>query len=566
MSFISNIQRIVTMNDRETILNGIGDDIKKIMYAYVNAKSYTNTVSEKKSEKFIMKHLSSIPYFSQHRDYYGTYSISDDTYKRAVCYAMVKGEGEDTIVFVHHSDVVDIEDFKLLKPYAFDPDKLREELLKIKDNLSQDARNDLEKDEFVFGRGVADMKGGGSIQLALLERYSRLDNFKGNIVLLAVPDEENLSAGMRAGVRLLEELKDKYGFNYKLMINSEPHQRKNDDEGIFSEGSVGKIMPFVYVRGSLSHIGKVFEGLNPVSILSEIVRRTELNMDFADVVADECAPPPTWLHMKDSKTQYDVSMPLSMYGCFSVLTMTQTPEEVMDKVRKVCTDSFENVIDDMSTSFEEFSHKTKPVAGKLPWVVSVSSFGDLYQEAQSLYGDHFINEYKKAMEAIAKDIKRNSINIIEGNYKIIEFVYNYIDDLSPRIVYGLIPPYYPSVSNLNCKNITGEFFEEVIGSYAEKNFSQRYTKEYFYTGISDLSYTNITDASTSGKTLSRYMPLFGVSYDIPFESIQKISMPCINIGPWGKDFHKLTERASKEDLYVRTPAIINEVVFRIFND
>lgn len=47
MSFISNIQRIVTMNDRETILNGIGDDIKKIMYAYVNAKSYTNTVSEK---------------------------------------------------------------------------------------------------------------------------------------------------------------------------------------------------------------------------------------------------------------------------------------------------------------------------------------------------------------------------------------------------------------------------------------------------------------------------------------------------------------------------------------
>lgn len=155
------------------------------------------------------------------------------------------------------------------------------------------------------------MKGGGSIQLSLLKRYSKLKDFNGNVIVIAVPDEENLSAGMRAGVKLLAELKEKYGFNYRLMINSEPHQRKNFSEGVFSEGSVGKIMPFVYVRGYLSHIGKVFEGLNPLNLMSEIVRRTELNMDFSDVVGGESAPPPTWLYLKDSKKQYDVSMPLS---------------------------------------------------------------------------------------------------------------------------------------------------------------------------------------------------------------------------------------------------------------
>ena len=37
-------------------------------------------------------------------------------------------------------------------------------------------------------------------------------------------------------------------------------------------------------------------------------------------------------------------------------------------------------------------------------------------------------------------------------------------------------------------------------------------------------------------------------------------MPCMNIGPWGKDFHKLTERVSREDLYIRTPSIINKAV------
>lgn len=63
--------------------------------------------------------------------------------------------------------------------------------------------------------------------------------------------------------------------------------------------------------------------------MSEIVRRTELNMDFSDVVGGESAPPPTWLYFKDSKKQYDVSMPLSASGCFSILTLNQQPADVM---------------------------------------------------------------------------------------------------------------------------------------------------------------------------------------------------------------------------------------------
>ena len=169
-------------------------------------------------------------------------------------------------MFVHHNDVVEIEDFKLLKSYAFSPDELAEELMKIRDSLPKDAQKDLEEGTFLFGRGGADMKGGGSIQLALLERYSRMEHFRGNVIIIAVPDEENLSAGMRAGVELLAELKDRYKLNYKIMINSEPHQRKDFSQGIFSEGSVGKIMPFIYVRGYLSHIGKVFEGFNPLNL------------------------------------------------------------------------------------------------------------------------------------------------------------------------------------------------------------------------------------------------------------------------------------------------------------
>lgn len=37
-------------------------------------------------------------------------------------------------------------------------------------------------------------------------------------------------------------------------------------------------------------------------------------------------------------------------------------------------------------------------------------------------------------------------------------------------------------------------------------------------------------------------------------------MAGINIGPWGKDFHKLTERVFMPDLYDRTPHILDHAI------
>ena len=556
------------MNNRAELLNGIDKDIQGLLYRYIKTQSFTYSQREKEAELFLMDWFSGIPYFQQHPEFYGAYPIEGDPFDRTVCFGMVRGSGRDTVVFVHHYDVVEIEDFKLLKSLAFSPDELAEELKKISESLPEEARLDLESGEFLFGRGTCDMKGGGAIQLSLLERYSRLADFKGNVIVIAVPDEENLSAGMRAATVLLAELKEKYDLDYKIMINSEPHQRKDPKQGVFSEGSVGKVMPFVYVRGYLSHIGKVFEGLNPLSIMSEIVRRTELNMDFSDAVAGECAPPPTWLYLKDSKKHYDVSMPLSASGCFSILTLDQTPVDVMERVGNICRESFAKIIDEMNESYRRFSELTEPVAGQLPWEVNVQDFAGLYNEAYEAYGDKFKDAYDKKLEYLSQWLKEGNGTIIESNFALIEFVFDYIDDLSPRIIYGLIPPYYPNVSNLYFRDLdpAAAGLADSLNEYIGQEFDQTYMREYFYTGICDLSYTSIGDSGQTLETLKNSMPLLGDFYDIPVEAIEKISMPCMNIGPWGKDFHKLTERVYKEDLYIRTPRIINKAVAIMLDD
>ena len=548
-------------NDK--FFDGIEKDIKEFLYGYMKVESFTFSSNERLVEDFLRKWFESVPYFKEHPDLCGAYEIQGDPLSRKVMYGMVRGRGNKAVVLIHHYDVVGIEDFKLLKDYAFSPDELGEKLKEIKESLPKDAREDLVSGDWLFGRGGCDMKGGGSIQWTLLKKYSELDDFEGNVIVIAVPDEENMSAGMRGAVPLLAELKDRYNLDYRMMINSEPQQRKSADEGIFSEGTVGKIMPFVYVRGYLSHVGKVFEGFSPVNLMSEIVRRTDLNMDFTDAVAGESSPPPTWLYLKDSKTVYDVSMPLSMAGCLSVLTLNQTPMSIISRLKSICEESFDKVLGEMHASYDRFCAVAKPVAKDLPWKPCVMSFMELYNEALRDHGDAFKKAYEAELEVLTAKLTSGDTNIIECNFELVEKVFEYVDDLSPRVIYGLVPPYYPNVSNYFYEGL-GERKEitPLLNEFTMREFGERYTNEYFFTGICDLSFSGFSGGSSENVTaaLKEYMPLFGKYYDIPFDALEKISMPCINIGPWGKDFHKLTERVLKRDLYERTPRILDHAV------
>lgn len=69
--------------------------------------------------------------------------------------------------------------------------------------LCSEVRRDLNRGQWLSGRGTGDMKGGAAIQFALLAEYAAQLDFKGNILLLSVPDEESLSVGMRGSLSLL---------------------------------------------------------------------------------------------------------------------------------------------------------------------------------------------------------------------------------------------------------------------------------------------------------------------------------------------------------------------------
>jgi arginine utilization protein RocB len=56
------------------------------------------------------------------------------------------------------------------------------------------------------------------------------------------------------------------------------------------------------------------------------------------------------------------------------------------------------------------------------------------------------------------------------------------------------------------------------------------------------------------------MPGWNEIYSLPIESIQKLNVPVVNIGPYGKDAHKFTERVNVPYSFEVMPKILEKTV------
>ncbi|MDX9958118.1 MAG: M20/M25/M40 family metallo-hydrolase [Spirochaetia bacterium] len=544
-------------------------EISSLFYPYVAINSETGTANECSASAYVISALRNLPYFVDHPGQLGLEAVPGDHLQRSIAWALVRGKGSGTVVLMHHVDVVEIEDFKLHKPLAFDPEVLAQALSGDPAGLDADARIDLASGAWIFGRGSADMKAGGAIQMSVLAACSEVEELAGSILLLAVPDEEHLSAGMRAAAALLVRLEERHGLDYVLMINSEPHQRKVPERGLLSGGSIGKLLPFVYVRGILAHAGKSYEGFNPLAVLGEITSRSEMCSALVDVdeASGELSPPPTWLMARDGKAVYDVSMPLSAFGCLSVLPLHSSPGKILDYLLGLCSECAGQVASRINEASDAFRLASGRSAGR-SWVPEVRSFSDFLATARQKDAEGFDRYYAKVLQDIETGLRDGRISHAGATRDLVDAICQFVGSDQPLVVVGFVPPYYPSVSYHDRPD-----FESAIAGlasgldlFSQEHFGQTYELEAYFTGISDLSYSSLGPAAASDleTVIARQMPLYGAGYSIPFSDIERSAMPCINIGPWGKDFHKLSERVLKEDVFVRTPALLLHAISLAF--
>lgn len=527
-------------------------EILTLLHELVEVPSNTNSPAEAQMASLILSKLQKLPKLLRDNTF-GQEKITNDAHDRSIVWGLLKGKGSETVILLNHHDVVDSLDYGSLQSLAYKPDQLKAALKK--QNLPKEIKNDLDSEEWLFGRGTADMKGGLAIQLKLMETFSQKQDFKGNLLFLSVPDEENLSLGMRQGTNLLEKLSIEYNLNYRLLINSEPHERKNGRMTVY-DSSVGKTMAVVYVQGQKAHIGKVFEGLNPTAILARMILQTELNSDFSDSILGETATPPSWSFARDFKKNYDASIPEAAGGYLSFLTLESTPKNILEALKSVGNKALSDSIEHLQKEYR----KIFPNSDFIPeYTLNVKYYYELLQDAIAVEPEKTKYVLEHSFEEIRALLNESRISIPESNFIVIERLMKLVNYNTPTIVIALSPPFYPHISSTNNEGYA--HFKAILG---ESLASNNVEFEHYFMGISDLSYVGLQNEDEIVPYVARNMPLWNDDlYTVPFDNMKKLSMPTLILGPWGKDLHQKTERVYIPDLIENVPSCIETLILNV---
>src|SRR5207248_1886366 len=281
---------------------------------------------------------------------HGLDPIEGDLYGRHNAYAFLHGQSTRTLVLLGHFDTVDTSDYGVLERWALDPEGLAERLdtlVALTPELQADITN--HPGDWMFGRGVADMKSGVAVNIALIRRLAeqaRTAPLPLSYVFLAVCDEENESAGVLQAVQLLSRLRQQYELAYIGAINTDytTSLYPGDPHRYVYTGTIGKLLPSFLVIGRESHVGDSFNGLDANLLAAELIRTLSMNDALCDTVRGQITAPPVTLKATDLKTHYDVQLPFMAYFSLNVLTFTTTPAQLLQRLHSLCAEALTAVL------------------------------------------------------------------------------------------------------------------------------------------------------------------------------------------------------------------------------
>ena len=540
----------------------IEDRIYTLLKEMVAVDSVSYSDKECAMSEYVHAAFARIPYFKNHPDQFGLHPIPNDPFGRTVPYGLILGNSPNTVVSMGHTDVVSTESYGELAEQAF---RIGDELEKAlaKKDLSPEARVELESGEWIWGRGVADMKGGVAMHLALFEEYAALaekGELPGNLLMITVPDEESYSAGMRAAAGLILQLKNRYGLDLKMVVDPEPTNERNGAQ-VMSIGSVGKVMPVVMVQGVTAHVGHCFDGITPLGILAEIYQKTNISLEFSDRYKDEATVPPTWTYMRDMKELYDVSIPYRAAGYFTALTFDTTPQQIMEKLRRIAGEALEHSVKELDGVYQEYKKRDKfAEKDKIEYKTAVYAFEELVGELKARDSAGFDAYYAGVYKAVGQRVLDGELNFPAATLKLMEAVLKYAEIKHPVVLIGFAPPYYLPIHSdlIKGKEDTGSKAYAVVKKAAETGFGQKMDYENYFMGISDASYCGI-DHPFDYTKFSANTPMWGELYELDFKAMEEIGIPAVIYGPIGKEYHQWTERVNKKSLFEVVPAVTRQL-------
>ncbi|MFJ1628289.1 M20/M25/M40 family metallo-hydrolase [Marinilactibacillus psychrotolerans] len=541
--------------------------IEELAVMLTRQRSVTETIEEQLVTEKVAHFFQGLDYYKEHPEDLITVLAPDDPWGRKSVISILRGKkdpsNKKTVILIGHTDTVGISDYGELKDFAHLPYELTEKLRDRKEQLPPEVQADLDSGDYLFGRGIFDMKAGNAIIMSLMEEIEKdLENFSGNIIYCAVCDEEANSIGMRSCVPKLVELREKNQFKYTALINTDymTSEYPGDLNKYVYVGTVGKLMPSFYVVGKETHVGEAFKGLDPNQIIAELTKRINLNTDLCDVVEGEVTLPPMSLKQQDLKPEYSVQTVKTAHAFYNFATHYSTPDMVLEKMRGVATSAFAEVLKNINDQYAKYCALTERSYESIPFKVSVMTYNELYAAVREEKG----KELDELLETNRqKWLMDESIDDRDYALKEVEWLQMMWTNQEPVIIVYFTPPYYPHIYVEGKTNQEKQLLEAVKEAVDTTETDYQLVYKKFFPYISDLSYAAAPKEVDAVEALKQNMPGFGVKYSLPLEDMQKLQLPVVDIGPFGKDSHKFTERLEKNYSFNVAPVLVQKTVMNL---
>ncbi len=499
----------------------------------------------------------------------GLDALEGDPFGRHNAYALLRGASARTVVLLGHIDTVGTADYGALEEFALEPEALAarmDELTAMTPGLAADIT--AHPDDWMFGRGVIDMKCGVAANLAVMRRLAeraRTEALPISVVVLATPDEENESAGVLQAVRFLLRLREEHGLEYVGAINTDytTSRAPDDHDWHVYTGSIGKMLPSFLVIGKESHAGDPFDGVDANLLAAELIGDLSMNPELCDATRGQIAPPPVTLRAMDLKDGYDVQLPFAAYFYLNVLTLTTGPDALLERLRTRAEAALARALERIDAAERRWLDaggtidRTVDDRGR---VGRVLTYVELRALAAAAVGEARVAAALDAEWArwpAETDSRTRCLHLARRLWALGGL-------RGPAVVIFFAPPFYPHVAEAPCA------LHAAVRAVAAAHPTLRLRMEEFFPFLSDMSYLRL-DAGLDVAALAANMPVWQAeesepragAYRLPLEAIARLNLAVVNLGPYGKGAHQRGERALMSLSFGALPELVYETIERL---
>jgi arginine utilization protein RocB len=403
------------------------------------------------------------------------------------------------------------------------------------------------------GRGLLDMKAGLAAGLAVCEAFARDPGRQGNLLFIAVPDEEGNSAGARRIAEILPDIGAEYGLDLEAAINLDATVDDGDGEDgrAVALGTVGKLLPSALVVGRPAHASDSFRGFGAAALAGALAAEMEWLPDLTERTGDELGAGPTLLGMKDDKTAYDVTTPASVWMYWNIALHRHSARDVL----------------------AAFTAAAQRAAGEFCARLKARSDG---AGAGAAVGDVDVIDFKTILAEIsAKDapnaaivgdlaarLAQSGLALPEQCRLITETVWALSGRQGPAIVTGFAST--PYLATQLGDDPSGKRLAQAVRGAAEavrRDTGLGVRAIRYFPGISDVSFFGQADRY-SVEDIAANTPAWRTVLG-GAERFATGGIPTINAGPWGRDYHTRLERMHKGYCFEILPGLLAGIVERV---